>query len=253
MTGDVEDLRYVTRVSERVFNYLDCGGGVSLSIESDIPPGSGLGSSSAVTTSSAAAVSSALGDKLDRNVIARLAFETEVDVQGAASRAGVSVATFGGFLKVQEEKIEEIEELSKFGIAIGYTQEYSDTGKLVRKVRELKESSPEVYDPLIRAIGKITKNGIAALKENNLRKAGILMNVNQNILEALRVSSPKLRKLIEISRESGAKGAKITGAGGGGCMIALGNDRIDEIAKAIRDKDGRPIKTKIGGEGLKYY
>ncbi|KXA90523.1 hypothetical protein AKJ37_03770 [candidate division MSBL1 archaeon SCGC-AAA259I09] len=251
-TGDVEDLQFVTRASEIVFNYLNRGEGISLSIESDLPSGSGLGSSSAVTTATAAAVSTVLDGELDEEEIIQLAFDAEVDIQGAASRAGVSVATLGGFLKVQDKDFESLEKLSKLDILIGYTGKYANTGELVKHVGNLKESRPNIYGPMVRAIGKTTEIGIEALNEDNLREVGVLMNVNQNLLEGLGVSSPELHDLIEAARDSGAIGAKITGAGGGGCMIALGSGNMNEISNAIEESGGIPIKTEIGVEGLMY-
>ncbi|KXB07046.1 hypothetical protein AKJ51_02185 [candidate division MSBL1 archaeon SCGC-AAA382A20] len=251
-SGDITQLRYVTRVAELVFNYLDSGKGVSLTISSELPPGSGLGSSSAVTTAAGVAVSSILGEDLEKDKIAQLAYEAEVDIQGAASHAGVSVATHGGFLRVQGDQLKNLENFSELDILIGYTGNYADTGKMVEKVRDLKESNPEIYGPIIKTIGKATEGGIESLKDNNLEKVGVLMNANQNLLEGLDVSTPKLRNLIETARDFGALGAKITGAGGGGCMIALGSKNIEKTVDAIEENDGVPIKTKIGLEGLRY-
>ncbi len=228
------------------------GGGLRVSISSDIPTGSGLGSSSAVTTATAAAASSAFGENLSREEISQLAFEAEKKVQGAASRTGVNVATRGGFLKIRKEETEKLDELPELDIIIGYTGDYGDTGKLVEKVKNLRDSRPEIVNPILKAIGKSTEKGIKSFTENNLRKVGTLMNANQALLEGLRVSSSKLRSLIRSAREAGALGAKLTGAGGGGCMIALNQNKSNDISEAIKKAGGKPIEAKIGVEGLKY-
>lgn len=250
--GDLEGLKFVTKVSELVFNKLNKGGGVELNINSKIPPSSGLGSSSAVTTSTAGAVSSLLKAKLEKKEIIKLAYQAEKEIQGEASRAGVSVATTGGFLKVQQDKFEKIEDLKKLKLVIGYTEKCGDTGKLVKKVKKLKNSRPEIYDPMIKTIGKTTEKGIENLKKGDLEKVGALMNANQALLEGLDVSSPEIRNLVDASLDAGAIGAKITGAGGGGCILALGIDNIEEIEKAIIEENGRPIKVEIGLRGLEY-
>ncbi|KXB08581.1 hypothetical protein AKJ56_00895 [candidate division MSBL1 archaeon SCGC-AAA382N08] len=251
-SGDVDALRYVVKVAELVFNYCDFGTGVSLSISSDLPLGAGLGSSSAVTTATAAAISTALGKDLDKDEIADLSYKAETEIQGAASRAGVSVATYGGFLRIQDRGLKSLKKLSNLEILIGYSGEYGDTGKMVNKVRNLRESSPSIYDPIIKTIGKATEAGIEALKRKNLKKTCVLMNANQSLLEGLRVSSPKLQKLIESSRDSGASGIKITGSGGGGCIIVVGIEDFESTADAIKESGGIPIRTEIGLEGLKY-
>lgn len=250
--GDTEKLKYVLLVSEKVFNFLEKGKGVKLYISSDIPPGSGLGSSSAVTTAAADAVALALGEKLETEEIINLAFQTEKEIQGSASRAGVSVAAEGGFLKIEEDSIDKLYDLPNPNIVIGYTGEHADTGKLVRKVKQRKMKKPNIYEPMIKTIGQNTRNGVRALREKKFQELGVLMNVNQTLLEGLGVSTASLKKLIETAKDAGAVGAKITGAGGGGCMIALSNEKTEEIVEAIRKESGTPIRTEIGKEGLKH-
>lgn len=251
-SGDSEKLRFVTKVTELTLNRLDSGGGLKLHIISDLPPGSGLGSSSAVSTATSAAVSSALDSPLEKDEISQLAFDAEVEVQGAASRTGVNVATYGGFLEIQGDKSKKLEDLPELNVLIGYTDKYGDTGEMIEKVRRLKESFPEIIDLIMETIGKTTKVGIKSLQRNHVRKVGALMDANQNLLEGLGVSSSELRNLIRASRSAGTIGAKLTGSGGGGCMIALCPKKVNKIAKAIEDAGGEPIVAKIGVEGLKY-
>ncbi|KXB07074.1 hypothetical protein AKJ52_00980 [candidate division MSBL1 archaeon SCGC-AAA382C18] len=250
--GDVEELSFVTKVTELTFNHVQNARGLKLHIESGLPLGSGLGSSSAVTTATAAAVSSILDEDLEREEIAQLAFDAEIEIQGAASRTGVNVATYGGFLRVLEDERKKLEELSELGLIIGYTGKYANTGELVAGVRARREEKPEIINPMIETIGNITDTGIKALKKDELEKIGVLINANQNLLEGLGVSSPELRTLIKATRDSGAIGAKLTGAGGGGCMIALSPNNREDIVEAIEDENGKAIKAKVGAEGLRY-
>lgn len=248
----MEKLKFVTTAIESTFNCLGKSNGLEIRIESDLPLGSGLGSSSAVTTAVIGATSSVLGQKLEKEKISQLAFDTEVKIQGAASRAGVTVATYGGFLRIEGDEMEELNNLLKPKLLIGYTGVHANTGKLVEGVRKLRESRPDLIDPIIEAIGRTTISGIEALKSKDLEKIGSLMNANQNLLEGLGVSSPKLRKLIKVAREAGSIGAKLTGSGGGGCMIALTRDKMNEIEKSIKNENGKPIRTEIGVGGLQY-
>ncbi len=250
--GDLEELNFVTKAAEITLNYVKKGEGIDLEIESKLPSGSGLGSSSAVTTATIASVSLALEERLNRKEISQLAFDTEVAIQGAASKTGVNVASYGGFLKIERNEMERLRTAPELKIVIGYTGKYGNTGELVRKVKKLKESRPKIIEPIIETIGKCTESGINSLRKSDLQKVGALMNANQNLLEGLQVSSPELRKLIKSARASGALGAKLTGSGGGGCMIALGSGKINKISKAIKDAGGHPIETKIGVEGLRY-
>lgn len=251
-TGDLSRLRFVVKTVELTLNHLNEGRGFELHIDSEVPVGSGLGSSSAVTTATAAAISSILDGNLSRDEISDIAYDAEMKVQGAASKTGVKVATHGGFLKVSDDKMNPIKDISELKVLIGNTGNYGNTGKIVKKVRLARESRPKIINPIIEAIGKTTEAGIKSLQEKNLKKAGVLMNVNQNLLEGLGVSSPKLRELITAARDAGAEGAKITGAGGGGCMVALSQEPLDRISKAIEEKGGEPMKVKVGVEGLEF-
>ncbi len=250
--GDIAELKFVSKAIEKTLNHLRKAGGLEIRIESNLPLGSGLGSSSAVTTAVIGATSSLLGERMDKENISQLAYNTEVEIQGAASRAGVTVATHGGFLKIEGEEMVELNNLLKPKLLIGYTGTHANTAELVESVRKLKESKPKLIEPIIETIGRTTEIGIEALNEKDLEKVGALMNVNQNLLEGLNVSSPKLRKLIKAAKEAGSIGAKLTGSGGGGCMIALTEDNMKEIERSIKEKNGDPIRAKVGVEGLKY-
>ncbi|KXB04226.1 hypothetical protein AKJ48_03270, partial [candidate division MSBL1 archaeon SCGC-AAA261O19] len=227
------------------------GGGLELEILSDIPVGSGLGSSSAVTTATIAATSAVMGEVLGGEDVSELAFSAEKAVQGPASRTGVSVATQGGFARIQGREMENLEELPPLDIVIGYTGIYGSTAETVRRVKQLRESNSMITNPILETIGAITQAGIQAVKEGDFKKGGALMNANQNLLEGLGVSSEDLDRLITAARGSGALGSKLTGGGGGGSMIALSESDPQGIVEAIKGAGGQPIATEIGVEGLK--
>lgn len=249
--GDVGRLVYVRRAAELTFNYAGVGVGMNLRIVSDIPAGSGLGSSSAVTVATIAAVSKGLGADFKKDEVSDLAFETEMSVQGRASRTGVAVATRGGFVKVWKGQVKSVEDFPRPSVVIGYTKISRRTGKIIERVRRRKGVYPQIFESTLQLIGRTTNVGIDSFGKRDFRKVGVLMNANQMFLEILGASSPKLRRLIFAARKAGALGAKLTGAGGGGCMIALVNDGGEEVAEAIESEGGRAFITRIGMEGLK--
>ncbi|MBS3815341.1 MAG: mevalonate kinase [Hadesarchaea archaeon] len=248
--GDTKNLSYVIKAIEVTLNQVEEGGGFELEITSDIPPGSGLGSSSAVTTATIAAVSNLMNNSLDKDMITDLAFETEKLVQGPASRTGVSVATHGSFALIQDEEIDVREDLPQLNIVIGYTGSHGSTAEAVGRVKELKNTRPNITNPILETIGEITQNGMKAVKEGDLDKVGVLMNANQALLKGLDVSSDHLESLIKAAHEAGAKGAKLTGGGKGGSMIAIIDEKQQKIVKAIREANGKPIEAEIGVNGL---
>jgi mevalonate kinase len=95
---------------------------------------------------------------------------------------------------------------------------------------------------------------VKALEDRNLDLLGSLMDKNQDLLAKLEVSHESLEKLIKTAKNAGALGAKLTGAGGGGCMIAL--TRLEDqlkIAEAIRKAGGTPYIVGVDHRGLKVW
>jgi mevalonate kinase len=223
--------------------------GVFLEVNSDIPVGSGLGSSAAVTIASIGALNELFGCNLSLEEIAKLGHEIEIQVQGAASPTDTYVSTFGGVVTIPERRKLRTPDC---GIVIGDTGIFSSTKELVANVRKLCESYPELIRPLMASIGRISKIGESLVLAGDYPSIGRLMNVNQGLLDALGVNILELSSLIYSARRAGAFGAKITGAGGGGCMVALtAPDRCKQVAEAISEAGGKVTITKPTEQGLK--
>ncbi len=223
---------------------------VSIEINSDIPVGSGLGSSAAVTIATLAAINLEfrLGHSIEE--LARMGHEIEQKVQGAASPTDTYVSTFGGVVEILSRKHLPMLDC---GVVIGDTNKGATpkkTAKLVKHVASLREEYPEVIDPIIRTIGSFSKKGELLVKKKDYISMGKLMNINHGLLDALGVGTAELSALVYAARNAGAYGAKITGAGGGGCMVAL-TDSPDKVALAIENAGGRAIKSHINSSGVR--
>jgi mevalonate kinase len=224
--------------------------GVFLEVDSEIPVGSGLGSSAAVTIACIGALNELFGCGLSLDEIAKTGHDVEIGVQGAASPTDTYVSTFGGVVTIPERRKLRIPDC---GIVIGDTGIFSSTKELVANVRKLRESYPELIEPLMESIGRISKIGESLVMAGDYPSIGRLMNVNQGLLDALGVNILELSRLIYSARKAGAFGAKITGAGGGGCMVALtATDRCTQVAEAMLAADGKVIITKPTERGLKF-
>lgn len=249
VTGlDFEKHPYVSAVIERLQEFVSIEG-VSIKVDSDLPVGSGLGSSAAVTIASLGALNELFGCKLELETLAKLGHEIELRVQGAASPTDTYVSTFGGVVTLPDRRKLPSPEC---GIVIGDTGFFSSTKELVTNVRLLKERYPELIEPLLSSIGNISGLGEAFVREKDYASVGKLMDVNQGLLDALGVSSLELSKLIYAARDSKAFGAKLTGAGRGGCMFALTAPKNSRaVAEALQKAGGKSIITKATGQGLK--
>jgi mevalonate kinase len=224
--------------------------GVDIDIRSDIPTGSGLGSSAAVTIATLFALNLEFDVGLSKEDVAHLGHEVEREVQGAASLTDTFVSTMGGVIFLPSCK--RLNSLN-CGIVIGKTGLTSSTKKIVGQVSRLKDRHSDIIQPIFHIIGKLAKKGEYLVEKRDYKNIGELMNVNQGLLESLGVGSPELSKQIYAARKAGALGAKITGAGGGGCMVALVDvDEMEEVASAIESVGGRVIYTKVTEIGVTH-
>ena len=224
--------------------------GVNIDINSDIPIGSGLGSSAAVTIAILFALNLEFDVGLSKEEVAQLGHEVEREVQGAASPTDTFVSTMGGVVFLPSCK--RLKSLD-CGIVIGNTGMVSSTKELVRQVARLKDRHPGIIQPIFQTIGELARKGEYLVDKRDYKNIGELMNINQGLLESLGVGCPELAAQIYAARKAGALGAKITGAGGGGCMVALVDfDEKDEVASAIESVGGRAIQTRVTEIGVRH-
>jgi len=224
--------------------------GFDITIESDIPLGAGLGSSAAVTVAGIDAATRELGVELSPETVADRAFRAEYEVQeGEASRADTFCSAMGGAVRVEGDDCRRIE-APDLPIVVGFDGGAGDTGALVAGVRKLREEYGFAADT-IEAIGDIVREGEQALAEGDIAELGRLMDFNHGLLEALGVSSRSLDTMVWAARDAGAKGAKLTGAGGGGCVVAL--DDTDETGTALRFTPGceEVFRAELDRDGVR--
>jgi len=227
--------------------------GLDVEINSDIPVAAGLGSSAAVVTAVTAAVNALLDLKMSKDEVFRVTYEAEKVVHGTPSGVDPAISTFGGTLLFQiDTGFKPLEAKTDIPLVIGDTGVERSTRIQVEKVRKIMNNYPRVIDPLKKTAREIVLRAIDALRENDLETLGVLMNINQALLYGIGVSDESLEWLINAARKAGALGAKLTGAGGGGCMIALSNsEKLEQVSEAILRAGGRPFKARKTDEGVK--
>jgi len=204
--------------------------GLAVTVDSAIPVGAGLGSSAAVVVATIRAATAALGADLGPAELADRAFRVEYEVQdGEASRADTFCATAGGAVRVEGEDCESVE-APDLPLVVGCDGGGGDTAELVAGVRALREEYGFAADT-VTAIGDLVWEGETLLESGDLEELGRLMDVNHGLLSALGVSARSLDRMVWAAREAGASGAKLTGAGGGGCIVAL--DPGGEVERAL--------------------
>jgi len=135
---------------------------------------------------------------------------------------------------------------------VGDTGMERSTGELVGMVRERRKRFQLIIDPIIKTGGKVALRAVKALEAGDLNAVGELMNINHALLCAVGVSNEPLERLVYAARKAGALGAKLTGAGGGGCMIALCYpEKLEEVAEAIKRAGGKAFIARKTNEGAR--
>jgi mevalonate kinase len=249
---------YISAALDEAWN----GPPIDLETDSEIPSGSGLGSSAAVTVSCIAAMTVSRG-KLDHEKIAQKAFDVENSVQGSASPTDTSTSTHGYGVLVTPDKMPDLLwtisrgerswnihhcDVPQLGFVVGYTGIHAATGPLVTKVKKLVDSNDDAKKAVSR-IGEIVLDGVDSIRRGDKVTLGRLMDEDHELLNSLGVGHPSLDRLVDACRPT-SFGTKLTGAGGGGSMIALTDDPT-KTAKAIADAGGTPIIVEVGCEGVR--
>ncbi len=233
--------------------------GKSATADSSIPAGGGMGSSAALSVSLVAA----LMNSSDAAKVAPVAFNVELAAQGRASPVDTSTSAHGYGIFISRNPVpSEIWAVSgnpgtwhighldvkQMGIVAGYTGRSSATGPMVERVKRLCAKYPTARDA-VSEIGTISQDARKLLDSGDMASLGLLMDRNQRLLSVLGVSTRELDQLIDAVRPF-SFGAKLTGAGGGGCIIAL-TDKPEKAAEAITKRGGVPFICRTGEEGLR--
>jgi len=226
--------------------------GMDVKIFSKIPDRIGLGSSAASCVATIAAVHSIFG-KVDRQKVCEQAIESERMMHKNSSGADCYVSTFGGLiLYSKSEGFQKIESNNALPLVIGNTGVRHSTGDLVVRVKKFKDRNESLFKELAQEASNICSQANAAIYSDNRELIGRSMNENQNILKQIGVSHDNADDLIKVCNEAGALGAKITGAGGGGAIIALAASKKDsqKIASRIKVHGYDSFQVEIDCKGL---
>jgi mevalonate kinase len=237
--------------AKKTMSYIGENNGINLKVRSMIPIAVGLGSSAAICVATVSAVERLFDSGLKQEEISRIAFEGETIIHGKPSGVDNNISTFAGVMSYdQENGIKRYKLDHDIPFIIGNTKKKRSTKKMVENVAALKERNPVEMDKILNTMGSIAESGLKALKEGDIYRIGDLMDLNHGFLSAIGVSTMKLEILCHTSRNNGALGAKLTGAGGGGCIIALAEESyIPNIERAIRKRKSESYRVSLTDKG----
>lgn len=246
---------FFTPVAYVLAHLVEAGGVPPLSIawETEIPMGSGLGSGAAASAAMVLAVTRAVGRELAVADRAWLAWQGDVVAHGGvASGLDSGGCTYGGVVKYSVAGgWTPLEPAFALPIVIADTGVRAKTAEVNTGVRKWLEANPSGME-VFHAIGRVSAAGIEALEAGDLERLGALMNENHALLRQIGVSTPEIESLVGTALSAGALGSKLSGSGGGGIVIALVKEGMEEaVATAMQAAGGLVTMTQAGVAGAR--
>lgn len=211
-------------------------------MHSTLPRAKGLGSSAAFAVAIVRAFDVALGLGLADERVNEVAFACEKLAHGTPSGVDNTLATYARpmlFRNADGLQFDEVDLAEPPPIVIASGDERGNTHEQVAGVRTRYDNSRESYAAIFEQIDALSVAGAVALSKRDYAELGRLMNINHGLLNAIGVSTCELEQMVGVARDAGAVGAKLTGAGGGGSIVALCPETTTEVAKALRSRGYR--------------
>lgn len=209
--------------------------GLALTIDSEIPFERGLGSSAAVGAAIARAVADLTGADFDAEAVQRVIMAAETIAHGRSSGLDGRTVAAAGPILLREGAVAEVPVGRPLTLVIADSGRPGATSQTVAAVRALREADPARADAVIARLGAIVEASLEPFGDGRAGELGALMDEAHKLLRELRVSDAVLDRLVAAARAAGAAGAKLTGGGRGGCVLALahGADDAAELRRAL--------------------
>lgn len=238
---------------ERIFKHLRfCPEHFRIRLSGDLPAMSGIGATGASSVAIVRALSEEFNLRLADDEVNTGAYQAEIAYHGPTT-SGIDnmVSTYGGIIcltRGEPNVVRKMHLKAPVEVVIGDTGIIANTKALLAAFGERKKSSPERYGRMLEEARQIAEEAMASIENFDLKGIGRLMDRNQFLLKEAEISCPELDLLIDICRRAGALGAKLTGSGGGGCMLALtpGKDLQEKVASAIELQGFQALRSKLG-------
>jgi mevalonate kinase len=250
-------LRPLRMAVEATLAHLKCEShGLNVDIDCEIPVAAGLGSSASTNVAIISAVAESQGVTLTKPSLFELAFIPERFLHGKPSGVDQATSIFGGTIQFTRPfSIKPIRIREPPTLLVCDTGIHHKTGTLVGSVVRKSLTQREKFREYLANVTEISKGVVNALRNGNSEELGGLMSENHALLQKVGVSHPKLDKLVWAAIRAGAFGAKLTGAGGGGCMIAVcdSSKQRQRIARILRRAGGIPYNISPAQRGVESH
>ena len=220
----------------------------SIHVRPNIPAAMGLGGSAAIAVAIIRAVSAHFSLNLGEKEVCRLAFRCEKAAHGTPSGIDNTIAAYGKPVVYQSGKNPPMEPLvfpRPLELVVGISEKPSLTVDMVAGVRERWRRNSELYEHLFENFRRVAESAIEAIGNGDYRTLGDMMTINHGLLSAIQVSTPELDRMVQIARDQGALGAKLTGAGGGGSIVALADGNSEQIMEGLARAGYKALQVAV--------
>jgi len=252
ITPQVKDNKFVLEAISYFKNKFSIKENIYIKTYGDFSHKVGLGSSSAVTVATLEGLNQLFNKNLTKKQLFDMSYLVVRSIQGVGSGFDIAAAVYGGtqYFVTGGAMIEKIS-IQKLPLVVGYSGIKADTPSYVRKVAEEFKHKQEELKNIFLSIVSLVEEAREGLENSDFNKVGICMSQNHKLLQKLGVSIPKLDAMVEVALSAGAWGAKLSGAGGGDCMIALvSEEKRDEVKQAIESVGGEIINVELNAKGV---
>jgi mevalonate kinase len=238
---------------ERIFRHLRFRPeNLRIRLGGDLPAMSGIGATGASSVAIVRALAEEFQLRLADEEVNAAAYQAEIAYHGPTT-SGIDnmISTYGAVISLTRGEPNLVRKMKLRGpveVVIGDTGIIANTKTLLAALGERKKKSPERYDRMMQEARQIAEEAMGGIEKFDLKGIGHLMDRNQSLLKEAEISCPELDLLVDLSRKAGALGAKLTGSGGGGCMLALtpGNELQEKVASAIESGGFQALRAKLG-------
>jgi len=240
-------------IAKKMIDEFHHSGGINITIESEIPSGVGLGSSSACCVAAAGSISK-LFTNFSKEEILSLAIEAEKTIFKETSGADCTVSTYGGIIEYDKKSgFRKLDTKTDLHLVIVNTKIPHSTKKVVTKVKEFIDNNEKTFSDLCEKEMKLIEKVNLALNSGDLKSIGEAMIQNQKYLEQIGVSNEILDDLIDDANKT-SFGSKITGAGDGGCIIAIVDEsNIEKTLENLQRKNYECFSVQIDTKGMDTF
>ena len=250
----IKPINPVSVVRNKILEYLNRKERIKITIESNIPRGSGLGSSSAISVATAASIASLFGEKLYKKTLYNIAFEGEKIIHGNPSGIDVAASVYGGLILFNKNTVPtNIDLLNKLQIIVSISGKTRQTSRMINHFTSTSNKLPYHFQSLVHSSSVLTHEAVNCLITQDLEKLGAIINFYNSILSSFGLGTKITDRMIETWLEHGAYGAKITGAGGGGSIIAIAPlTKIKIIIDELNSLGFKTFSIELPKQGVSF-